>query len=244
VNQTLIIWGAGGHGKVAADTALAMGCYSRIEFVDDAPELYGASVLGFPVIGGSGAISAGAEVFIAVGDNSHRAKVAARIRDLGARLATLRHPSAMISSFASVGEGTLIMPRAVINAGASLGGNCILNTGAIVEHDCVVHNFVHLSPAACIGGNVHIEEAAHLGIGAIVLPGIRVGARSVVGAGCVVNRNLPKDVVAVGVPARILRRIHHVDPFIESKHYRTGEERSARGTLDSAPLTGAQASRI
>jgi sugar O-acyltransferase (sialic acid O-acetyltransferase NeuD family) len=244
VNKTLLIWGAGGHGKVAADTALAMGSYSRIAFVDDDPKMYGASVLGFDVIGGMDAIPAGAEVFIAVGDNLHRAQVAARLEALGVRLATLRHPSATISSFASVGEGTLIMPRAVINAGAILGGNCVLNSGAIVEHDCVIDNFVHLSPAACTGGNVHIGEAAHLGIGAIVLPGVSVGARAVVGAGCVVHRNLPENVVAVGVPARIIRRIHHADPSIESKHYRAGEKRGPRGSFDAASLARPQASRV
>ena len=47
----LVIWGAGGHGKVAADTASAIGCYDEIVFLDDDPARQGELVLGFPVMG-------------------------------------------------------------------------------------------------------------------------------------------------------------------------------------------------
>src|SRR5713226_1512473 len=124
---TLLIWGAGGHGKVAADTALAMDRYSEIEFLDDDPALIGTTVLGLPVVSGVGVIRAESEFFIAVGDNSRRADIAGRIRVFGVQLATLRHPSSLVSSFATVGEGSLIMPRAVVNAEARIGTNCIVN---------------------------------------------------------------------------------------------------------------------
>jgi maltose O-acetyltransferase len=44
-----------------------------------------------------------------------------------------------------------------------------------------------------------------LGGGVIVLPGVRIGANSVIGAGSVVTKDVPANVVAVGNPARVLR---------------------------------------
>lgn len=54
---------------------------------------------------------------------------------------------------------------------------------------------------------VVIEDNVWLGGGAIVLPGVTVGANSVVGAGAVVTRSLPPNVVAVGNPARVIRTL-------------------------------------
>jgi sugar O-acyltransferase (sialic acid O-acetyltransferase NeuD family) len=241
----LVIWGAGGHGKVAADTACAIGCYDEIAFLDDDPARQGELVLGFPVMGAreelAGMLS-GWEVFIAIGDNRLRAAACRHAMSLGLRLVTLRHPLAAVSRFASVARGTLIMPRVVINAGARIGMDCIVNTGAIVEHDCIVQDCVHVSPAVCIGGGARIEEGTHLGIGAIVLPGVRIGARSVVGAGGVVRHDLPADVVAAGVPARIIRYKSHADSSFESQHNGAGETRGIGSTLDASSLTRSEAS--
>ena len=246
VKSKLVIWGAGGHGKVAADTAIAMACYREIAFVDDNPARQGKRVLGFPVVGASqdlaGLVSDGAELFIALGDNCLRAEAWRRVKSLRLRLATLRHPLAVISRFARVAKGTLVMPRVVINAGARIGTNCIVNTGAIVEHDCIVEDYVHLSPGVSIGGKVRIEQAAHLGVGAIVLPGVRIGRRSVVGAGCAVLHDLPADVVAVGVPARIIRYEIHGDTSLKSRHHRTGQTCGSGSAVDAASLAGSQAS--
>jgi len=52
---------------------------------------------------------------------------------------------------------------------------------------------------------VVIEDNVWLGGGVIVCPGVRIGANTVVGAGSVVTRDLPADVVAVGSPARVVR---------------------------------------
>jgi len=50
-----------------------------------------------------------------------------------------------------------------------------------------------------------IEDDAWIGAGAMIMRGVRIGARSIVGAGALVTQNLPDDVVAVGNPARIVR---------------------------------------
>ena len=59
--------------------------------------------------------------------------------------------------------------------------------------------------------DIHIGRNCWLGAGVIVLPGITIGDHTVVGAGSVVTRDLPANVVAVGNPCRVLREIGEHD---------------------------------
>ena len=58
---------------------------------------------------------------------------------------------------------------------------------------------------------VHIGKNCWLGAGVIVLPGVTIGDNTVIGAGSVVTKDIPSDVVAVGNPCRILREINEHD---------------------------------
>jgi maltose O-acetyltransferase len=57
------------------------------------------------------------------------------------------------------------------------------------------------------GAPITLADNVWLGGGVIVCPGVTIGEDTVVGAGAVVTKNLPAGVVAVGVPARVLREI-------------------------------------
>ena len=54
-----------------------------------------------------------------------------------------------------------------------------------------------------------LEQGARIGANATVLPGVRIGAGSLVGAGSVVTRDVPPGVIVVGVPAKVIREIHY-----------------------------------
>lgn len=58
---------------------------------------------------------------------------------------------------------------------------------------------------------IHIGQNCWLGAGVIVVPGVTIGDNTVVGAGAVVTKDLPANVVAAGVPAKVLRRISDHD---------------------------------
>jgi acetyltransferase-like isoleucine patch superfamily enzyme len=71
-----------------------------------------------------------------------------------------------------------------------------------------------------LGGRpIAIEEDAWIGAGAMIMRGVRIGARSIVGAGAVVTRDVPADVIVVGNPARIVRRINKNDESIDGKRF-------------------------
>jgi acetyltransferase-like isoleucine patch superfamily enzyme len=88
-----------------------------------------------------------------------------------------------------------------------LGRSCIINTGATVDHESRLGDGVHVCPGAHLAGCVVVESFVMIGTGAVVLPRIRIGARSIVGAGAVVTRDVEPGSVVVGNPARVVRRV-------------------------------------
>ena len=59
--------------------------------------------------------------------------------------------------------------------------------------------------------DVHIGENVWVGSGAIILPGVTIGKNSVIGAGSVVSRSVPENVLALGNPCRVVREISEID---------------------------------
>lgn len=202
----LLLMGAGGHGKVVAEAAVACGQWAEIAFLDG---LYPghSRALDWPVVGSDREaavfLSDYPEIFVALGDNHLRTTKIADLVKVGFRIPVIVHPAAWVSPSAKLGDGTVVVAGAVVNAGANLGFGCIVNTGATVDHDCRLADGVHISPGAHVGGDSTIGAYTWIGIGAAIRHGIQIGARVIVGAGAAVVSDLPSDVVANGVPARI-----------------------------------------
>lgn len=129
----------------------------------------------------------------------------------------------------AMGEGCWIEPPLYVNWGSriTLGDHVYANTGLTVIDDTFVNigSHVMLGPRVTISSASHpvdpelrrqayqydlpvvLEENVWVGAGATILPGVTIGKNSVIGAGSVVDRDIPPDVVAVGVPCRVLREI-------------------------------------
>ena len=205
MNDPFIIFGAGGHGKVALDTARVAG-FSVVWVIDDRAAI--GELLGCPVIDTRHAEWRKLERFrflVAVGDNTARARLVEELRAKGGRAVSVVHPSAVLAASARVGEGTLVGAGVVVNPAAVVGEQVILNTSSSVDHDCVVGDYVHLCPGVRLAGGVTVGAGTMVGLGSVVLPGVVIGEGCVVGAGSVVNRPLPPRVVAFGNPARVRR---------------------------------------
>ena len=139
-------------------------------------------------------------VIVAIGDNAVRRRITERLER---RFATAIHPFTSIAESASIGAGSMISAGAIVAPRAVIGRGVLLNTKASVDHDSVIGDFAHVAPGATVGGRCRIGEETLIGPGATVVSGVTIGARTVVGAGAVVIRDLPDDVVAWGVPARL-----------------------------------------
>ncbi|MDX2009469.1 MAG: acetyltransferase [Myxococcaceae bacterium] len=205
--RTVSIYGAKGHGKVIAEMVLE--CGDEVGgFLDDGVPA-GTPVLSSVVLGGFDALARlprGSWVALGIGANRVRERIAQRLVDAGFRLATVVHPSAVISPSATVGEGTVVMALAVVSAEARVGRGVILNTRSVTEHECVVDDFAHLSPGATLGGQARIGKRTHVGLNASVIHLGTVGDDVTVGAGACVVRPVDSNLTVVGVPARPLAR--------------------------------------
>ena len=193
----LIIIGASGHGKVAADIAKRIG-YESIIFLDNDPEI--KTLFGYPVLGPDSALSGlEGDVFIAVGDPGIRKKLMDRYSDR--RFATLIHPASVIADDVTICEGTVVMAGAVINPGAVIGRGAIINTGSSVDHDCMIGDYVHVSVGAHLAGTVSVGDCTWIGAGATVINNVIICGGCMIGAGAVVIRDITVPGTYVGVPA-------------------------------------------
>ena len=198
----LIIVGAGGHGKVIADSAIKNG-YTDIGFVDDNAT---GECMGFSVTGTCADIEklndGNTDFVIGIGNNTTRKMIAEKY---DVNWITLIHPSAQIAVNASIGKGTVVMAGAVVNACATVGEHCIINSSAVVEHDNSLENYVHISPGVKLGGTVAVGEQTHIGIGATVSNNIAICSDCFIGAGAVVVRDIKDIGTYAGIPVRKIK---------------------------------------
>lgn len=204
----LLIAGAGGHGRVVADTAIRSNFFSEVAFVDD--HLVGATPEGWRIVGSIADLKRLREMFdcfvAAFGDADLRLKCLSLATEFEYKLATVIHPSAIVSQFSEIGLGSVVIGGAVINVGCKLGRGCIVNTGATIDHDCVLGEGVHICPGSHLAGNVRVGSRTWFGIGAVAKQGVSIGADVTVGAGAVVIKSVLDGVIVVGNPARPLSR--------------------------------------
>jgi len=210
--RSLLIIGAGGHGRVVADAARHAGGWSRIEFFDERwPELQ--SLDGHPVVGNLSQLllraapvwPAGTDLIVALGDNARRLALSHEFAEKGATLATVVHPSAVVSESVKLGAGSVVFAGAVINPGSVIGRAGIVNTGALVDHDARIAEGVHVCPGVALAGGVSVGALAWIGIGSCVIQGVKIGERALVGAGSVVIRDVAPATTVAGSPARKIR---------------------------------------
>lgn len=178
--RTLLIVGAGGHGKAVAEAALLSGACQQACFVDDRwPHV--ESICGIPVIGNLESLTTLATTvdgaIAAVGNNALREAWQAKITHAGIPLQSIVHPRAWVSPSATIGPGSAIMPLAVIGTEARLGSGVIINAGAVVDHDATVEDFAHLGVGCNLAGGVRVKAGAWLqagcsaGYGVVIEPG-------------------------------------------------------------------------
>lgn len=214
--------GAGGHAKILVELLEQTRIYELVGFTDVDRTRWGAKLMGYPVLGGDEVLAelyakGVRAAFIGVGavtsDGTRlRARLFRQAVDLGFEMPILIHPKSVVSSSATIGAGSVVMAGAIVSADVRIGKNVVLYSGTLIEHDSVIDDHVHMSPGVHIAGGVHIEEGSFIGIGATIIQGVHVGRWTTIGAGAVVLKDLPDNVVAVGVPARPVRQIRNVPP--------------------------------
>lgn len=208
----VVIFGCGENGVQAYMCLRHDPNTTVVGFLDDNASRHGSTYLGLPILGGTSSVAAlRAEqtitgAIVAIGDNATRRRVTFVLKELGLKMVTAIHPTVLQESPKHIGEGSIIEMGAAIHPEAVVGDGVFLGGGSIVSHHSTVGDFTMIGGGVVFGGRVHVGSETLIGVGASIKPHISIGSRVTVGVGAAVITDLPDDVIAVGVPARIISR--------------------------------------
>jgi sugar O-acyltransferase (sialic acid O-acetyltransferase NeuD family) len=137
-----------------------------------------------------------------------RANLAADLEQrFGLRYHTLIHPTAYVSPLARLGQGVFIGANSVVGPGAVLGDHVFVNRGVTIGHDTRIGSFTRIQPGANLGGLSRIGSGVTIAIGATLLERLVIGNGAFVGAGAVATEDVADDVLVLGVPAKVRKRL-------------------------------------
>ncbi len=210
--KPLVIVGAGGLGRevawLVADINRQKPEWNCLGFVDDGVQ--GNTVEGYPVHGSVEHLfnmSPDIWTVVAIADSRVRRKLIRQIQEQGRKLATLVHPSVSMSDYVNIGAGSIICSGTVITTNISLGQAVIINLGCFIGHDTELQDYVSLMPAANLAGEIRVGEGCYFGLNSCVINRTTIGEWSVIGAGATVVDDIPAYSLAVGVPARVIKKV-------------------------------------
>ncbi len=213
--KDLIIVGASGFGREVAWLVERINkvtpTWNLLGFMDDKPEIQQKKINEYRVLGTTKDISdyPGVYSICAVGAARVRERIISDIKiyNPDVRFATLIDPSVEMSDYVTVGEGTIICAHTIITTNISIGTHVIVNLDCTIGHDVVLEDFTTLYPSVNVSGMAHIGHGTELGTGMQIIQGKSVGEYSIVGAGAIVVKDIPEKCVAVGNPARAIKKI-------------------------------------
>lgn len=186
------LYGAGGHARVIRDIVELSG--GVVEgFIDDDETMTEKD--GLPV---SHEVPYGCDMIIVIGDSRVRFELVKKYEPLNINYCSAIHPAAVVSKYAKVGKGTVVMPGAIINAFAEVGNHCVVNTSASVGHESIIGNYATVCPNSTICGQCEIGDGANICAGSIVVQCTKVGRWTIVGSGSLVRHDIGEGVVVVG----------------------------------------------
>lgn len=208
--KKLAIIGVGGFGREVAWLVERINkvkpTWDLIGFVDDNEELSGSIVGGYPVLGDCNWLKEendGIYAVCAIGASKIRKKVIDKL--YGVNFATIIDPSVLLSDRVEIGEGCIICASTIITVDIKIGSHVIINLDCTIGHDANLKDYVTLYPSVNVSGNTVLEECVEMGTGSQIIQGLKIGDGTIVGAGAVVVKELPRECTAVGSPAKAIK---------------------------------------
>lgn len=204
--ERVVILGAGLFAEEVADLLSQMGGYELLGFVEGLDrDRCDRPLLGLPVhwIDAMPSTLGSCKAVCAVGSPKRKTFIEQAMA-LGLEFCTVVHPRAQISPTTTLGEGCLVCPGVTIASHSRIERHTIVNRGSLIGHHARIGEYVTLSPGVNIAGKTAIGPSTVVGMGAIILDGISIGSHCLIGAGAVVTRDVPDNVRALGVPARVV----------------------------------------
>jgi len=210
-----IIIGAGTYGQVYAEYIKDFAKYEVIGFLDDDTTKHNLLVNSLPVLGSVSLLNTLPEkdktaVFVPIGNNKTRLHILRLSESLGYQTPGFIHPDVQIHHSIKLGKSVYILPSTSIMPHTIIEDYVMISMGVNIAHHTVIGMGSFLSQGVNVGASINIGENSFLGIASTIMTGIKgIGSNTIVGAGAVVIKDLPENVVAAGVPAKIIKQNVH-----------------------------------
>ncbi|MBQ7968419.1 MAG: hypothetical protein IJ292_01170 [Clostridia bacterium] len=154
MNKNLLIIGAGTYGVLASEIAKDVGCFEKIDFVDDERK---NTPNGIDVVGTTRDIDELAveysNIIVAIGNPDVRMSMLKRIKEETTySVVSLVSPKAYVSPSAQIMSGCIIEPLTVVHTGCVIAAGCIISAGAVINHASVCCEGVHVDCNATVEG--------------------------------------------------------------------------------------------
>lgn len=211
--QKVVILGAGGFARevlwVFREANEINQQWEALGFIDENPENQGKAICDLPVLGSfewfKTVDKSNIKVICGTGSPRTKQHLAEKAESLGLEFCSVIHPNVRMSEYVEIGKGTVITAGNIITTQVKIGNHVSLNLDCTIGHDDVIEDYCNIAPGAHISGNVTLKEGVNFGTGAVILQGVTVGKWSIIGAGAAVINDIPDNVTAVGVPAKVIK---------------------------------------
>lgn len=142
-------------------------------------------------------------VIVAVGDPIARKKIVESLPK-ETTYATLIHPSAILSKWVKIGEGSVVTAGTILTCNIIIGKHANLNLNTTIGHDCNIDDYFTTAPAVNVSGNCNFGKCVYIGTNASVKEKISICDNVVIGMGSIVLKSITEEGVFVGAPLRKL----------------------------------------
>lgn len=215
--KAVVIVGAGGFGRETLEIFKDCNKMSKrweiLGFIDEDERLHGKMINNLPVLGGLQWIRAhnNNEVgcVCAIGTCETRKQVVEKLEAMRVTFYNAIHPSVIIKDFVELGKDVIIQAGSILAVNSKIGDHVHINFHCAIGHDAVLGNYCTVSPMVTINGFNRLDEGVYVGAGAAFIQDVSIGKWTTIGAGAAVVQDIPGNVVAVGVPAKVIKKIAH-----------------------------------
>jgi len=200
MSKELLLVGGGGHCHSCIDVIEQEARFTIAGVVEKPGEDLSGKIFDYPVLGTDDDLSVLRKDYsyalITIGQIKSaklRMRLYEHLLELGFELPVIISPWSYVSPRAKIGQGTIVMHHALVNACVKVGANCIINSKSLVEHDTVIEDNCHIATGAVINGGSQVGKGSFVGSACNIKEGVTLDENCLLGMGTSLKKDIPKN---------------------------------------------------